>query len=70
MIRDLRNLYIAIMDNKVVLFETNLVKFVCKMKKIESRTKSYSYYNKKFKAEKIILLTSEFGKVYFLQKLV
>jgi len=52
------------------LFETNLMKFVCGMKKIEPKTKSYSYYNKKFKVDKIILVTDNFGKVYFLQKLV
>jgi len=70
MIRDLKCLYVAINNNKVIHFETNLLQFVESLKVQYSETKSYSYYVKKFKCDNTITLLNDNKEVIFLQKLV
>lgn len=70
MIRDLKTFYVAINENKVISFDTNLSKFVAGLKKIEPDVKGYQFYNKEFKKNKIIVFVNKNNKVYFLQKVL
>lgn len=70
MIRDLKSLYVAIVDNKVVVFETNLKLFIEELGKIESETRNYDYYYRKFKRSNMVLLLNSDYKTYYLQKLL
>jgi hypothetical protein len=71
MIRDLKKLYVAVLDNKVILFDTNLKNFIASMKQIEPSVKSYSYYSKKFKNENTVGINDNKNvKTYWLQQLV
>lgn len=67
MIRDLKNLYIAIADNKAVLFETNLKFFVEAFSNIEPGCRNYEYYYREFKKRMVIEVELS-GKKYTLQK--
>jgi hypothetical protein len=69
MIRDLKTFYVAIYNNEVVCFETNLSKFIESFKKMENGVKSYQYYNKEFKNNSFVTYANKERKVYFLQKL-
>ncbi len=70
MIRDLKSLYVLIIDNKVVIFETNLKSFVEKLNDFDSNTKNYDHYYREFKKNKIIEFQNISGKKYYLQKLL
>ncbi len=70
MIRDLKSLYVAIVDNKVVVFETNLKLFVEELAKIEKEARNYDYYYRQFKLKNIVLLSNNDDKKYYLQKLL
>lgn len=70
MIRDLKTFYVAINENKVISFDTNLSKFVAGLKKIEPDVKGYQFYNKEFKKNNIIVFVNKNNKVYFLQKVL
>lgn len=70
MIRDLKSLYVAIVDNEVVVFETNLKLFVEKLAEIEKEARNYDYYYRQFKrSDKLLLLNSD-NKTYYLQKVL
>ncbi len=69
MIRDLRALYTAVVDNRVVLFETNLKNFVEKLNEMEPTSNNYMYYYRAFKKEKLIVQEID-GKEYHLQELL
>ena len=68
MIRDLKNLYVAIKNNKVVLFETNLKSFVSEFKKMESGVRSLGYYQRGFKESDFLSHVNKNGDLYLLQK--
>lgn len=70
MIRDLKSLYVAIVDNKAILFETNLKLFIEQLEKVESETRNYDYYYRRFKKSKEQTLVNSDGKTYHLQKLL
>lgn len=70
MIRDLKAFYVAICENKVVHYDTNLSKFIDGFKLIEPSIKGYQYYNKEFKRNSRIVFISENDRVYFLQKVI
>ncbi len=70
MIRDLKAFYVAINENKVVCYETNLFKFLECFKKVENDIKSYQYYRGRFKDDSIIVYVNKERKVYFLQKVI
>lgn len=70
MVRDLKCLYVAIKNNEVVFFETNLYMFVHNFKKLELEIRSYSYYNAKFKKENIIPFVNNNRETYFFQKVL
>ena len=69
MIRDLRAFYVAIVNNEVVCYSTNLSDFVSKLRVIEPKAKSYGYYNKAFKEERIITM-AENKRMTILQKVI
>lgn len=66
--KDVKYLYIAIKDNKVVCFDTNLKKFVEKFGQVEE-VRNYDYFYRKFKKENHFEYNARSGKVYSLQKL-
>lgn len=70
MIRDLKSLYTAVKNNRVVLFETNLKKFHTAFSKIEPSCRKYDYFYRKFKKGKILEYLSEDEEIYFIQKLL
>ncbi len=69
MIRDLKSLYTAVVDNKVVFFETNLKFFIEKLNEVEPTARNYQYHYREFKKTDLIIFENE-GKKYFLQKLL
>lgn len=70
MIRDLKSLYVAIKDNEVVLFETNLKKFLIEFNKIEPDCRNYDYYYREFKKMKMLHYLNKKEENYFIQKLL
>lgn len=70
MTRDLKILYAAISDNKIVFFETNLSKFVDELNNRESNSRNYDYYSKQFKKNDLVEFDNKNGKKYFLQKAI
>lgn len=68
MIRDLKNLYTLVIDNKVVMFETNLKKFVDELNEIEPETRNYDYYYRKFKKINQITFENTKGVKHYIQK--
>lgn len=69
MIRDLKTFYVAVCNNEVVCYGTNLSKFIDCFKEMEKDIKSYQYYSKEFKRSSTISFVSKERKTYFLQKL-
>lgn len=63
-------LYIAILDNRLVILNTNLSHFISELRAIEPGINSLSYYDKTFRKEDIIYFTSRLGKTYTLQKYI
>lgn len=70
MIRDLKAFYVAIESNKVVCYDTNLLKFVNGLKQIEPDLKGYQYYNREFKKSNRIVFVNNKEKIYYLQKVI
>lgn len=70
MIRDLKAFYVAIESNKVVYYDTNLLKFIDGFKQIEPEIKSYQYYNRQFKKSNRIIFINKNEKIYYLQKVI
>lgn len=70
MIRDLKSLYTATIDNRVVLFDTNLKSFVESLNELEQETRNYDYYYREFKKNQLIVFQNNKGLVYHLQKLL
>lgn len=66
--KDVKYLYIAIIDNKVVAFDTNLKMFVEKFMQVE-KIRNYDYFYRKFKKEDLFEYNTESGKLYTIQKL-
>lgn len=69
MIRDLTAFYVAIKDNEVVKFGTNLTAFHNGFKELEPGVKNYEWFYRQFKKEKyfkIVIGSSE----YFIQKVI
>tara|TARA_B100001059_G_C17790381_1_gene559767 strand:- start:910 stop:1140 length:231 start_codon:yes stop_codon:yes gene_type:complete len=62
--------YVAILDNRVVVFNTNLANFIVELRGIEPGINSLSYYDKRFRKEEIMYYTSRLGKTYTIQKLI
>lgn len=63
-------IYVAILDNRVVVINTNLSSFILELRGIESGINSLSYYDKIFRKQDIIYHTSRLGKTYTLQKII
>ena len=67
-IRDLKKLYTANVDNEVVIFATNLKSFVEMLTKIEPNARNYAYYDREFKKFSALDFVGASEKVYKLQK--
>jgi hypothetical protein len=70
MIRDLKSLYTAVVDNKVVLFDTNLKLFVESLNKLEPESRNYDFYYREFKKSQHLVFQNNKGLEYHLQKLL
>lgn len=70
MIRDLKSLYVAILDNEVVFFDTNLKLFVEKLNNLESDSRNYDHYYREFKKSHNVVYKNSKGVGYHLQKLL
>lgn len=70
MIRDIKYLYVAIKDNKVIVSETNLKNFLIAFNKIESNCRNYDSFHREFKKSKILHFLNEKEEIYFIQKLL
>jgi hypothetical protein len=70
MIRDLKCFYVAIKNNEVICFETNLKLFIEKFKNIEPKIKSYSHYLRAFNSGENISFVNDKKETYFFQKLI
>ncbi len=69
MIRDLKSFYVAIKDNEVVAFETNLQKFVPLIEAKEKEARNYQWFYREFKKSTYFKLTLG-GKDYFFQRVI
>lgn len=69
MIDNLKALYVAIFNNEVVCFETNLTAFYYAFNKIESEIKGYDSFYRRFKKEKHFMKLIN-GKEYWFQKVL
>ena len=70
MIRDLKSLYVAIKDNRVILFETNLKKFWIAFNKVEPNCRNYDYFYREFKKSNMLQYLNKKEEIYFIQKLL
>lgn len=67
MLRDLNTLYVAISDNELVCFETNLNGFVDRFSNIEPKSRNYAWFYRSFrKSNRFEQTIGE--KVYYFQK--
>ncbi|KQC30331.1 hypothetical protein AAY42_10905 [Flagellimonas eckloniae] len=62
--------FVAVRGNKVVYFESNLSAFITGLREHINNLKSLSYYDKKFRKEKIIYHTDTFKHEWSLQRLI
>jgi len=69
MIKNLNALFIAISDNKAVVFDTNLKNMWDKLKAIEPDCRNYDYYYREFKKKSIVVYINPDDKIYVLQRL-
>lgn len=70
MLRDLKNLFVAISDNKVVVFETNLKSFIELLNSKGICQRNYQFYYREFKKLNVITTVSKDGCQYTLQKVL
>ena len=70
MLRDLKNLFVAISVNKVVVFETNLKSFVELLNSNGICQRNYQFYYREFKKLNVITTVSKDGCQYTLQKVL
>lgn len=70
MIRDLKAFYVAIINNEVVCFNTNLKLFVEEFTKIASDSRNYDWFYRQFKADSKFTHQFNGDKTYYFQKVV
>lgn len=68
--KELKKAFVAVKDNKVVVFDTNLKDFIKKLNEIESSSRNYMYYYREFEKKKILEYINPEGEVYNLQQIV
>ena len=66
--KQVKNLYVAIKDNKVVHASTSLSEVVRTMSQLVTQVKSYPCYQKKFSKYDIVEHIDHLGKLYNFQK--
>lgn len=66
---NLKALYVAIVDNEVVCFDTNLTKFYKQISNMESSVKPYQWLYREFSKNNRFSLTLS-DKEYFFQKVL
>lgn len=68
--KKIKKAYAAVKDNQVVLFDTNLKDFVCKLNKIEPESGNYMKYYRCFEKNRSTEFINSNGDVYCLQQIV
>lgn len=66
----LTKIYIAMIENRAVVVETNLSSFIRELRSLDIGMSSLSYYDKRFKESNIIYHVTSIGRTYTLQKIV
>jgi hypothetical protein len=68
--KDLKMFYVGNLNNRTVIFDSNLRKFIEKLNNIEPASRNYQYYCRQFgKSSEVVYLSPE-DKVYVLQRIV
>lgn len=68
--RSIGAFYVAIFNNEVVIFDTNLKNFVEQLSKIEPEAKNYDWFFRRFKKFGPYFNYSIGDKEYYFQKLI
>lgn len=68
--KDLGSLYVAIVENRVIEFDTNLKKFHEKVSKAEPLCRNYDYLYREMKKSDTVKFIGAGDKVYILQKVM
>lgn len=66
--KDIKSIFTATVNNKVVVVETNLKAFIEKLRIIEPDIKSYDIYYREFKKSNYIMFENNKKEVYHLQE--
>lgn len=61
-------MFVAIVNNEIVLFDTNLTKFVARFNIYEKQSRNYTWFSRQFKKESHFSVTLS-GKEYFFQEI-
>ncbi len=68
--KNIKRFYVAVKEDKVIFFESNLSEFINGIRLIIPNVKSLSFYDKAFKREDTIFHIDTFGKKVVFQKLI
>lgn len=66
--KQVRNLYVVMHDNRVIHASTSLNEFVRAISQLITKTKSLSYYQKRFEKQDLIEHVDNLKKFYYFQK--
>lgn len=70
MIKEIKELYTAQTDNKVIVFSTNLKDFVISLDSVTKNLKNYMYYYREFKKTDYMEHIAADGRKFYLQKVL
>lgn len=68
--KELKKAFVAIKNNRVVIFDTNLKDFINKLNELEPNSRNYMYYYREFGKKKVLEYVNSKGEVYVLQQVV
>lgn len=68
--KELKRAFVAIKNNRVVVFDTNLKDFVTKLNELEPNSRNYMYYYRGFEKQKVLEYVNSDGEIYVLQQVV
>ena len=70
MIKDIKFLFVAQTDNKVIVFSTNLKDFVISLNSVAKNLKPYMFYYRAFKKTDYMEHIAEDGRKFYLQRVL
>lgn len=68
--KDVGSMYVAIVENRVVFWETNLTKFWELIKREEPKFKGYNAFYKDYQKTDVVKFVSASDKIYIFQKVL